>query len=136
MLNYIETIKDMDLQLFLISLVEIKIDIESVMLGNQSLYTICKDKDYQKIVNNLNILLDKFKDKVTADVSSFTTDNLPDFSMIKVKRAIDINHWYQGDKEEDSTNKISDDSNSETDNDEFERLLNDFINSSSEEEIT
>lgn len=133
MLDYIETIKDQDLQLFLISLVEIKIDIETIMLNNWGLYNNYKENNKKPIVDYLNKIIDKYGDKVKSKETVYTLDNLPDFSEIKPNRTLNPGEFYETEeKGEDIDSTIT--SNNQEEDDEFEKLLNDFINSSLEED--
>lgn len=131
MLNYIETISsDQDLQLFLIELVEIRIDIESIMLNNWGLYKNFKENNKKPIVEYLNNILEKYGDKVSSKEAVYSLDNLPDISEITPNRTIDLNDIFEYEKTIVSTN----DNKKQEEDDEFERLLNEFINSSSKEE--
>jgi len=132
MLNYIEKLSsDQDLQLFLIELVEIKIDLEAVMLNNYALYKNYKENNKKTIVEYLNNFIEKYKDDVTANNYPFTEENLPDFSKFKPNRIIDLNDVYQQDDAISSKDTIEKNS---SDNEEFERLLDEFINSSANDE--
>ena len=133
MLDYIETIKDENLQLFLISLVEIKIDIETIMLNNWELYNNFKENNKKPIVDYLNKIIEKYGDKVKSKEAVYTLENLPDFSEVKLNRTLNPGEFYEkGEKDDDLDSTIS--SNKQNESDEFEKLLNDFINSSLEED--
>lgn len=137
-LNYCETLSDQDLQLFLIELVEIKIDIETIMLTNYGLYKNYKEKNKKPIAEYLNKILDKYGDKVTSKENPYLLDNLPDFSEITPNRTLNTDVIYDSNDEEDKQTVSQTVKKEEEafEDDEFERLLNDFINSSSEEEAT
>ena len=131
MLNYIEKIgDDQDLQLFLIELVEIKIDVESIMLNNYGLYKNYKDNNKKPIVEYLNKIIEKYGNKVTSKETTYTIDNLPEISDIKPNRAFNLDSIY----ENQDFNASTKESNKQEDDEEFERLLNEFINSSSEDD--
>lgn len=133
MLDYIETIKDLNLQLFLISFVEIKIDIETIMLNNYSLYNNYKDNKKEPIIEYLNKIIKKYGDKVTSKEATYTLDNLPDISKIIPNRILNSDNIYEtGEKDEDTVPHNA--SNKQEADEEFERLLNEFINSASKEE--
>lgn len=132
MLDYIETIKDQDLQLFLISLVEIKIDIETIILNNFGLYKNYKENNKKPIVDYLNKVLDKYGDKVQSRETTYTIENLPDISEITPNRTLDANKCYES-SENDGDGQESNTVNNPENDDEFEKLLNEFINSSSED---
>ena len=130
MLNYIETLgSDQDLQLFLIELIEIRIDIESIMLDNYTLYKNFKDNK-NAIVKYLNDFLVKFGDKVTSKETTYTVENLPDLAEITPKRTLNPSDFYENAENKGSSGNY----NKQEESDEFERLLNEFINSSSKEE--
>ena len=124
--------KDQDLQLFLISLIEIKIDIETIMLNNFGLYKNYKDNNKKPIVDYLNKVLEKYGDKVQSREAAYTIDNLPDISEITPNRTLDANKYYEP-SENDGDGQESNALNNSENDDEFERLLNEFINSSSED---
>lgn len=132
MLNYIETIKDQDLQLFLIELVEIKIDIETLMLNNYVLYKNFKDNNNKPIVEYLNKIIEKYGDKVTSKEAVYTLENLPNLSEVKPNRVLNPDKFHETEEKQwelDSTNK-------KEENNEFEKLLNEFINSASEKDVS
>ena len=132
MLNYIETINDQDLQLFLISLVEIRIDIEAIMLNNWQLYNNYKENNKKPIVEYLNKIIEKYGDKVTSKEVVYTLDNLPDISEIKPSRALNPGEFYETEEKDDDVDSTI--TSNKQEEDEFEKVLNDFINSSSEED--
>ena len=133
MLDYIETIEDQYLQLFIISFVEIKIDIETIMLNNYRLYNNCKDNKKEPIIEYLNNFIEKYGDKVTSKETTYTLDNLPDLSEITPNRILNSDNIYEiGEKDGDMVPHNA--SKQQELEDEFERLLNEFINSSSKEE--
>lgn len=126
MLNYVETLgSDQDLQLFLIELIEIRIDIESIMLDNCTLYTKFKENK-NAIVNYLNDILVKFGDKVTSKEATYTVDNLPDLAEVTPARTLNPSDFYENAENKCSSGVF----NKQEESDEFERLLNEFINSS------
>ena len=129
MLNYMETLgSDQDLQLFFIELIEIKIDIEAIMLKNFSLYKSYKENNKKPVVEYLNQIIEKYEDKVHSDQKTYTEENLPDISKVKPKRNINLNDIYI--QSEVTIQSKSIDGNKRTDDAEFEKLLDDFINSS------
>lgn len=133
MLDYIETLKNQDLQLFLISLIEIKLDIETIMLNNYGLYKNYRDNNMEPIVEYLNKILKKYGNRVTSKETIYTSNNLPDFSEITPKRILKSNDFFEeGEKDRDIV--LYNTSNKQEEEDEFERLLNEFINSSSKGE--
>ena len=129
MLNYVETLgSDQDLQLFLIELIEIRIDIESIMLDNYTLYKNFKENK-NAIVKYLNDILVKYGEKVTSKETTYTVDNLPDLAEITPTRAFSPSDFYEN-AENKGTFSVF---NKQEESDEFERLLNEFINSSTKE---
>ena len=137
MLDYIEGIKDQDLQLFLIELVEIKIDIETIMFNNYGLYKNYKENNKKPIVEYLNKILEKFGKKVTSKENPYTLENLPNISEATPNRTLNSDDIYDLSHNGDNLLPKTGNKQEEKDEDnEFERLLNEFINSSSEEEST
>jgi hypothetical protein len=61
LLNVCETIKDQDIQLFLISFVELNIDIESLELTSLSLLRAYRNNNLQPLVEHLNNYVDRLK---------------------------------------------------------------------------
>lgn len=135
MLNYIETIKDKDIQLFLIELVEIKIDIETIMLNNYVLYENFKDNNKRPIVEYLNRIIEKYGDKVKSKETVYTLENLPDLSNVKPNRVFNPDKFYETEEKERELD-FTIPSNKQEENDEFEKLLNEFINSASEKDVS
>jgi TPR repeat protein len=135
MLDYCETIKDQDLQLFLIELVEIRIDIEAIMLNNWQLYNNYKENNKKPIVDYLNKMIEKYGDKVTSKEAFYTLENLPDLSEVKANRTLNPGEFYETEEKGDDIDYTIT-SNKQEDDDEFEKLLNDFINSSFEEDTS
>lgn len=129
MLDYIETLKDQDLQLFLIELIEIKIDIETIMRNNYVLYKNFKDNNKVPIVEYLNKIIEKYGDKVTSKEKTYTLDNLPEIVELAPNRSLDLDNIYESEKSNVSVNTTD----KQKEDEEFERLLNEFINSSSED---
>lgn len=124
-LDYVETLTDQDLQLMLISLVEVRIDVENILLNNLGLYNNYKDNNIPPIVEYLNKLIDRLGDKATSLVATYTVENFPDISTINPTRS--INDIY----DREDTQRVPITKNElmkENDEDEFERLLESFIN--------
>ncbi len=81
-LDYIETLSDNDIQLFLISYVEIKIDVEILMVKYSYIVSNNKDNQKKKIAEYLNNILDTYGEKVKSKEEKYTEDNIPDFSNV------------------------------------------------------
>lgn len=78
LLNVCETIKDQDIQLFLISLVELNIDIESLEITSLSLLSAYRNNNLQPLADHLN----EYVSRLTAsgirhNFPVFTVANLP-----------------------------------------------------------
>lgn len=133
MLDYIEQITDEDLQMFLVSYIEIKYEIETVMSKNYELYLNYVDNNKRPIVDYLNALVEKFGDKASTTDPRFTLENLPDISKIKYTNRMDINDYFDYSEEE----KVILSAKKDSEEDDFEKLLDDFINSfSSKDDVS
>lgn len=136
MLNYIESLTgNSDLQLFFISLVEIRIDIESIMIDNSMQYKKFKDYNLESIASRMNSLVRQYGSQShrTEDEVTFTIENLPDFSKIVPNRILKSEDFYDTEAHED--NKVMPRGiNKQEEKDDFDRLLDDFINSSLKED--
>ena len=98
MLDYIEPLTDnQDMQLLVITLVEIRIDLESVMLANYRWYERFKDHNLQTIVTHMNTLAKKYGNRlhVEDEKKMFTLDNLPDFSEVVPNRILNPDDFYE-----------------------------------------
>lgn len=117
LLNICEKINNQDLQLFLISFVELKIDVESLLLGYQKLLKSYNERDYQKITDFVNDYVARLdKANIIHKINVNKKDICEILSKNNKQNIQDANDRLYGD------------------DDEFEKLLNDFINSSSEED--
>lgn len=77
-LNLCEEINDKDLQLFLISYVELNIDIDTIMLGLHSLLTSCKNHQLDDLAKHLNGFVGRLTDAgIEHQLPRFTSENLP-----------------------------------------------------------
>ena len=85
------------MQLLVITLVEIRIDLESVMLANYRWYERFKDHNLQTIVTHMNTLAKKYGNRlhVEDEKKMFTLDNLPDFSEVVPNRILNPDDFYE-----------------------------------------
>lgn len=86
LLNVCEEIKDQDVQLFLISFVELNIDIESLEIMSFNLLKSYRNNNVEPLVEHLNDFVHRLETcNIQHDLPVFTTQNLPplDFSVGK-----------------------------------------------------
>ena len=84
LLNVCEEIKDQDVQLFLISFVELNIDIESLEIMSFNLLKSYRNNNVEPLVEHLNDFVNRLETcNIQHDLPIFTTHNLPplDFSV-------------------------------------------------------
>lgn len=117
-LDHAEQETDEDLQLFLIEYVELHIEIEDVMTKNHSTCCAYKKGDAESLAEALN----QHKKRLDAlniknELPEFSKDNLPEISLSKCPKKAD-RHPANATNEPDNN-----------DDDEFSRLLDEFINS-------
>lgn len=78
LLNICEDIKDLDIQLFLISFVELNIDVESLEITSFSLLKSYRNNNADPLVKHLNDFIFRLgKCNIQHDLPIFTTHNLP-----------------------------------------------------------
>lgn len=78
MLNCSEEIEDEDIQLFLISFVELNIDIEALEITSLSLLHAYRNNDLQPLINHLNDFVNRLTvSGIKHSFPVFTADNLP-----------------------------------------------------------
>lgn len=78
LLNVCEKIKDQDIQLFLISFVELNIDIESLEITSLNLLKSYRNNNAEPLVEHLNDFVNRLeKCNIQHDLPVFTTHNLP-----------------------------------------------------------
>lgn len=78
LLNVCEEIKDQDIQLFLISFVELNIDIESLEITSFRLLKSYRNNNVEPLVEHLNDFVNRLeKCNIQHDLPVFTTSNLP-----------------------------------------------------------
>ena len=78
LLNVCEEIKDEDLQLFLISFVELNIDIETILLTSLSLLHAYRNKNLQPLIEHLNDCVNRLTASgINHNFPLFSADNLP-----------------------------------------------------------
>jgi len=78
LLNVCEEIQDQDIQLFLISFVELNIDIESLEIISLSLLKSYRNNNTEPLAEHLNDFVNRLeKCNIQHDLSVFTTKNLP-----------------------------------------------------------
>ena len=78
LLNVCEEIQDQDIQLFLISFVELNIDIESLEITSLSLLKSYRKNNTEPLAEHLNDFVNRLeKCNIQHDLSVFTTKNLP-----------------------------------------------------------
>lgn len=78
LLNVCEEIKDQDIQLFLISFVELNIDIESLEITSLNLLKSYRNNNTEPLVEHLNDFVNRLgKCNIQHDLPVFTTQNLP-----------------------------------------------------------
>ena len=78
LLNVCEEIQDQDIQLFLISFVELNIDIESLEITSLSLLKSYRENNTEPLAEHLNDFVNRLeKCNIQHDLSVFTTKNLP-----------------------------------------------------------
>ena len=125
LLNICEKIQDQNIQLFLISFIELNLDCESIMLSNSELLRHFSESRFEKLSDELNQCIARVeKEGVQLNLPKFTPENLP-VSDENQKEFFDIINEGNVDMELSATHQ-------DPEMDEFERLLDDFINSSSE----
>ena len=82
LLNISEAIKDQDLQLLLISFVELNIILENFETGYLELFRAYKNNDLQPLADRLNTCVRRLTDAgIKHHLPVYTTDNLPAFNM-------------------------------------------------------
>lgn len=130
LLNICERIQDQNIQLFLISFIELNLDSESIMYSNSKVLRYFFESHFEKLSDELNHCIGRIeKEGIQLNLPKFTLDNIP-ISDKNQKDLLDIINERNEDIKHTAFNQNIEES------DEFERLLNDFINSSSEEEST
>lgn len=78
LLNINEEIKDKDVQLFLISFVELNIDIETIMLDLHVLLNSYRDHQLNTLAKHLNVFVRRLTDTgIKHQLPEFTPENLP-----------------------------------------------------------
>lgn len=93
LLNVCEEIKDQDIQLFLISFVELNIDIESLEITSFRLLKSYRNNNIEPLVEHLNDFVNRLeKCNIQHDLPVFTTSNLPplDLSVIYEKQPLEL----------------------------------------------
>ena len=102
------------------------------MLNNYGLYKNYRDNNMEPIVEYLNKILKKYGNRVTSKEAVYTLENLPNLSEVKPNRVLNPDKFHETEEKQwelDSTNK-------KEENNEFEKLLNEFINSASEKDVS
>lgn len=83
MLNMCEEIEDENLQFFLISFVELNIDIESIMLNYHSLLRLFRDHQLDGLAKHLNDFVKRLNDiGLEHQLPEFTSENLPTIELV------------------------------------------------------
>lgn len=78
LLNVSETIKDEDIQLFLISFVELNIDIETLELTSLSLLHAYRNKDFQPLIDHLNNCVNRLTSSgIKHSFPVYSAENIP-----------------------------------------------------------
>lgn len=81
--NICEEIKDQDVQLFLISFVELNIDIETIMLEFHSLLDLYRDHQQSALARHLNDFIRRLTDAgIEHNLPEFTAENLPKIELL------------------------------------------------------
>lgn len=84
LLNVCEEVKDQDLQLFLISFVELNIDIESLEIDSLALLKAYRNKDLEPLAKHINAFLDRLnKVGIKHNLSHYTVGQLPPIDLSK-----------------------------------------------------
>jgi hypothetical protein len=84
LLNVCEEIKDQDLQLFLISFVELNIDIESLEINSMSLLKAYRRNNLLPLSEHLNAFIDRLHEAgIRNDLPHYTLGNLPRIELNK-----------------------------------------------------
>ncbi len=84
LLNVCEEVKDQDLQLFLISFVELNIDIESLEIDSLALLKAYRNKDLEPLAKHINAFLDRLnKVGIKHYLSHYTVGQLPPIDLSK-----------------------------------------------------
>ena len=77
-LNVCEVVQDQDIQLFLISYVELNIDTDSILIAHQKLLRLYKNHHLRPLVQQLNAYIERMTDAgIEHQLPEFTEDNLP-----------------------------------------------------------
>lgn len=84
LLNVCEEIKDQDTQLFLISFVELNIDIESLEINSLALLNAYRNKNLMPLVEHINAFVDRLnKAGIKNHLPNYTLGNLPPIDLSK-----------------------------------------------------
>ena len=84
LLDVCEKVKDQDLQLFLISFVELNIDLDSLQITSLSLLHAYRNNNLQPLVEHINAFVDRLnKVGIKNHLPLYTLDNLPQIDLSK-----------------------------------------------------
>ena len=125
LLNIAEEINDVDIQLFLISFVELKIYVMELIDEYQALYANYEKGNYQELANYLNAYIHRLDaQNIKHGLNEFTS--------------VDVEHLLKSELQPDTESLPKNDLsiNDINDSDEFDRLLNEFINSQQNEDLS
>lgn len=128
LLNICEKITNQDIQLFLISFIELNIDIEA---AEMSYYGLLENfyENKQVLVGSLNSFVKRLTDAgVEHHLPEYTVDNLPDINLELFFEKVHI------DIPETQNQKVKESQDKEEFNDDFEKLLDSFIKEKLDEE--
>lgn len=116
-LDYAEQESDVDLQLFLIEYVELHIELDAIITKNYSIYCAYKKGNTEILIEALNQYRNRLNElNLENGLPEFTEDNLPEISLSKRPKKSDS---LISDATEESENDSDD---------EFDRLLAEFLN--------
>lgn len=116
-LDYAEQESDVDLQLFLIEYVELHIELDAIITKNHSIYCAYKKGNTEILIEALNQYRNRLNElNLENGLPEFTEDNLPEISLSKYLNKSDS---LISDATEESENDSDD---------EFDRLLAEFLN--------
>ena len=77
-LNVCEAVQDQDIQLFLISYVELNIDTDSILIAHQKLLRFYRNHHLRPLVQQLNAYIERMTDAgIEHQLPEFTEENLP-----------------------------------------------------------
>ena len=77
-LNVCEAVQDQDIQLFLISYVELNIDTDSILIAHQKLLRFYRNHHLRPLVQQLNAYIERMTDaSIEHQLPEYTEENLP-----------------------------------------------------------